>query len=297
MPDSSIRWQTVTMSEKFQRTDSSAPQQLTQHPPRWASEGVVLLVIILVGLYALLRPEADTTLPDFGQIEGTAERKTAFFDFLAPIVVAENERVLAQRRHLVEIAPKVTDEHRLGLLDRRWMANLAAEYELSWPGDSREDTLALLLRRVDSVPVSLALVQAAKESGWGRSRFARLGNNLFGHWCYAPGCGLVPERRSSNAGHEVAAFDSVSESVRRYINNLNTHPSYLPLRQIRQAERAAGRQPGALALADGLIRYSQRRQAYVDEIKQIIRVNRDLIAQAVSGLPGAGASELPIGGA
>lgn len=272
-------------------------KQVTHHPPRWASEGVVVLAIILVALYALLRPEADTALPDFGEIERVEERKTAFFGFLAPIVAAENERVLKQRQHLLEIAPKVNEEQRLGLLDRRWMKKLAAEYELAWPGESREETLELLLRRVDSVPAPLALVQAAKESGWGRSRFARLGNNLFGHWCYSPGCGIVPERRNSGAGHEVAAFDSVRESVRRYINNLNSHSSYLPLRRIRQAERQAGRQPGALTLADGLIRYSQRREAYVAEIKQIIRANRDVIEQAIDGSTGAAASTPATGGA
>ncbi len=283
------------MKEEVESSNLPASKQASRHPPRWASEGVVLLAMVLVALYALLRPEADTTLPDFGQIERVDERKAAFFDFLAPIVAAENERVLDQRRHLLAIAPKVDDGQRLGLLDRRWMKKLAAEYELAWPGESREETLALLLRRVDTVPLPLALVQAAKESGWGRSRFARQGNNLFGHWCYAAGCGIVPEKRNAGAGHEVAAFDSVRESVRRYINNLNTHPSYLPLRRIRQAEREAGLEPRALSLADGLIRYSQRREAYVEEIKQIIRVNRDMIGQAVGSPPSAAASAPSIG--
>jgi Bax protein len=175
----------------------------------------------------------------------------------------------------------VRDDEPLPLMDRYWMRRLAAEYDLEWPGTSREETLAVLERRVDIVPEALALVQAAKESGWGRSRFARLGNNLFGHWCYVRGCGLVPARRNTDASHEVAAFESVRQSVRRYLNNLNTHDSYLPLRRIRAAEREAGLRPRALTLADGLIRYSERRQAYVDEIKQIIRSNRDLIREAL----------------
>src|SRR5699024_4470904 len=106
------------MNEAPRQIDSSAAEAVVarQHPPRWASEGLVLLAIVLVGLYALLRPEADTTLPDFGQIEQVAERKAAFFSFLAPIVAAENERVLAQRRHLLEIAPKVAADRRLGRL-------------------------------------------------------------------------------------------------------------------------------------------------------------------------------------
>ena len=125
----------------------------------------------------------------------------------------------------------------------------------------------------------LALVQAATESGWGRSRFALEGNNLFGHWCYEPGCGLVPARRNQGAAHEVAAFDSISESVSRYLHNLNTHAAYAPLRAIRARLRQQDEPPTAMALADGLVLYSERRDEYVDEIKSVIRVNRPIIAR------------------
>ncbi|MEX0914821.1 MAG: glucosaminidase domain-containing protein, partial [Wenzhouxiangellaceae bacterium] len=154
---------------------------------------------------------------------------------------------------------------------------LAEEYDVDWERDDRLESVAMLERRVDAVPVSLALVQAATESGWGRSRFAVEGNNLFGHWCYRRGCGLVPERRNTGAAHEVAAFDSVSASVRRYLHNLNTHAAYAPLRAIRARLRDNGESPSAMALADGLTRYSERREEYVDEIKTVIRVNRPII--------------------
>ncbi len=262
-------------------SETPRPRRLIDRlPPQWAGEGAALLAMLLVALWGVLRP-APEVLPDFSDIERAEVLKASFFEFLGPIVASENERVLEQRRRLRDIAPGVEDARPLPLLDRHWMRKLSAEYELAWPGDSREETLALLLRRVDIVPPSLALVQAAKESGWGRSRFARQGNNLFGHWCYARGCGIVPSRRNRDAGHEVAAFDSVRHSVRRYFNNLNTHPSYLPLRRIREAERAAEVEPRALSLAEGLIRYSERREAYVEEIKQIIRANRELIRRAM----------------
>jgi len=261
-------------------TEPSSRKLIDRIEPCWAGEGAALSALALLALWALLRP-APETLPDFTGIERVEVRKEAFFEFLAPIVTSENARVLQQRQRLLEIAPRVEDDRSMPLLDRHWMRKLSAEYELAWPGESREKTLALLERRVDLVPAPLALVQAAKESGWGRSRFARLGNNLFGQWCYARGCGIVPSRRNTDAAHEVAAFDSVRQSVRRYINNLNTHPSYLPLRRIREAEREADVAPRALSLADGLIRYSERREAYVEEIKQIIRSNRDLIRQAM----------------
>lgn len=284
------------MTDETTRNEESSRRLIDRLPPQWGGEGAALVAMALVALYALFGPEPET-LPDFSGIERADARKEAFFEFLTPIVESENQRVLEQRRKLLEIAPEVEDGQSLPLFDRHWMRKLAAEYELAWPGDSREETLSLLLRRVDMVPTPLALVQAAKESGWGRSRFARLGNNLFGHWCYVRGCGIVPSRRNTDAAHEVAAFDSVRHSVRRYINNLNTHRSYLPLRRIREAEREAEIRPRALALADGLIRYSERREAYVEEIKLIIRANRDLIGQVTDETSGATAAAASAGGA
>lgn len=245
-------------------------------------------VVLAVAVSALHRAEPEP-LPDFGGIERADELKSAFFQFLAPIVEAENARVLAQRDRLLELAAEVRDDRPLPVRERRWMGRLAAEYGLEWPGEQRSATVEALLRRVDVVPPSLALVQAAAESGWGRSRFAREGNNLFGQWCYVPGCGIVPDRRNQGAGHEVAAFDSVSHSVRRYINNLNSHPSYRPLRSIRADMRRRGEPPSALPLADGLIRYSERREDYVDEIKRIIRANRELIGQVIGETSAASA--------
>lgn len=243
--------------------------------PTAAAFGLVVIALAVLGAYLWFKP-ATAPLPDFSVIEDIDQRKTAFFSYLAPIVVEENERVIAQRSRLLELAQQPSDDP-FSPLQRRWLRKLAAKYEVEWPGESREETLSTLLRRIDVVPLPLALVQAAKESGWGQSRFAREGNNLFGHWCFSPGCGIVPAQRASGASHEVAAFDSVRQSVRRYLNNLNTHESYQPLRKIRQAERQAGKTPSALTLADGLILYSERREAYVDDIKSILLANQALI--------------------
>ena len=100
-----------------------------------------------------------------------------------------------------------------------------------------EETIDLLMRRVDTVPESLVLIQAAKESGWGQSRFAREGNALFGQRCYRQGCGLVPGSRASKASFEVESFDTVGESVQSYIRNLNTHERYIAMRRARQQLR------------------------------------------------------------
>ena len=120
---------------------------------------------------------------------------------------------------------------------------------------------------------TIALAQAAKESAWGISRFDRLGNNYFGQWCFVAGCGLVPEARNTGASHEVAAFKSVRESVRRYMNNINTHPAYADLRNRRASLRSEGNDISGLALAPALIRYSERGQEYVSELQAMIRGN------------------------
>lgn len=251
------------------RTRFTAPVR-----PALVAVGILAALILMAGYVALSPPEP---LPDFGGVEDITARKQAFFEYLAPMVAAENQRVLRQRERLVELADRLRAGERLTWLDRRWLGRLAGEYDVDREGDDRLESLAMLERRVDAVPVSLALVQAATESGWGRSRFAVEGNNLFGHWCYRRGCGLVPQRRNIGAAHEVAAFDTVSASVRRYLHNLNTHAAYAPLRAIRARLRDNGESPGAMALADGLTRYSERREEYVDEIKTVIRVNRPII--------------------
>ena len=186
---------------------------------------------------------------------------------------SENERIAEQRRRLLEVAESGSP----GWFERRWLAGLSAEYEVDWDPDAPLERIDLLRKRVDIVPVALALVQAATESGWGRSRFAVEGNNLFGHWCYRRGCGIVPARRESDAGHEVAAFVSVRQSVARYLHNLNTHDAYEPLRRIRARMRRQDRGLDAVALAEGLESYSERREAYVEEIKTVIRVNRPIL--------------------
>lgn len=259
----------------------------SQDPSRRDRVGALAAALVLVAALVLaLSVRQIDRLPDFGGIDDTKERKLAFFAYLAPMVEAENDRVRVQRRRLQALARRLDSGRELGAADQRWLARLADEYELEWPGASLEERIERLKLRVDTVPVSLALMQAAAESGWGRSRFAVEANNLFGQWCYTPGCGLVPNRRNERARHEVALFPTVRESVRRYVNNLNTHSAYAPLRRIRAERRAAGEPLRGADLADGLLRYSERREDYVDEIKQGIRSNRPLISEVAELPPG-----------
>lgn len=207
-------------------------------------------------------------LPDFSH-DDVATRKEAFLDYLRPIVRHHNERIREERRWLLRAAESAP----LGWWDRRKLERLAEKYYVDTAALEEDEVLSMLRRRVDTVPESLVLVQAVKESGWGRSRFAREGNALFGQRCFEAGCGLVPGARSDGLSHEVRSFASVSQAVESYLKNLNTHERYLKLRQARQQLRDAGAPVTGTALASHLDDYSERREEYIAELKTIIRQN------------------------
>lgn len=218
--------------------------------------------------------ETVVLMPDFEAVTDTDSRKEAFFAFLHTHIEEENERVRQTRARLLPLAEIVRAGEPLSRLERDELDEIAAEYRLSDARLSERALMEELLRRVDIVPMSLVMAQAANESAWGTSRFAREGNNIFGQWCFNEGCGLVPERRRSDASHEVRSFGSVQGSVRAYLSNLNTHASYAEMREMRADMRAQGRPLDSMVLARGLTRYSERGMAYVHELQDIIRVNR-----------------------
>ena len=150
---------------------------------------------------------------------------------------------------------------------------MAIEYRVDYERLSKKETLEELMLRVDFIPVSLVLAQAANESAWGVSRFAVEGNNIFGQWCYEKGCGIVPARREAGAKHEVKIFDNVQNSIKAYFLNINTHDSYSYLRDLRAKMRDRSLKLDPMSLAIGLGRYSERGDSYVDEIQRIIIQN------------------------
>jgi Bax protein len=216
----------------------------------------------------------DTALPDFESLGDVDARKEAFFEFLTGYVESENARVAETRSRLTPLWEVVRRDYPLTDVEAADLEQIAAEYGLGDSGLSQKALARELMRRVDVIPTSLVLAQAANESAWGMSRFAREGNNIFGQWCFDAGCGLVPARRLRNATHEVRAFDSIDESVRAYFINLNTHRSYEDMRELREKMRQQGRPLDSMVLARGLTRYSERGQAYVSELQDIIRINR-----------------------
>lgn len=234
-------------------------------PETGASDGTPVEVIATITL-----PDwARSPLPDFSQYTVIDERKEAFFDYLFPRIVLANKAVLDLRQHLRELQAK--DE--LTQRDRDWLQFHAERLRVvgETGSDEQMDGLAL---RLDVVAPSLMLAQAANESSWGTSRFATLGNNLFGQWCWSEGCGHVPARRPDGARHEVAHYDYPYRSIRSYIANLNRHEAYEDLRDVRADQRQAGDGTDGLVLAEGLESYSERGMAYVREIQSMINFNQ-----------------------
>ncbi|WP_019895277.1 glucosaminidase domain-containing protein [Hydrogenovibrio halophilus] len=210
--------------------------------------------------------------PDFSSFDAGPPRKQAFFEYFAPLIHQANQSIQTKRERLKTLI----DQNSLPEKDQAWLKTQAELFGLEVSGrfdPDRSENQKALLTRIDTIPTSLALAQAANESAWGTSRFARKAHNYFGQWCYQPGCGLVPEQRISGADHEVRAFDHPYESVKSYLHNLNSHSAYADLRRIRAQLRNANQPVTGVALAEGLLHYSERREAYVEELRSMIRYN------------------------
>jgi len=241
--------------------------------------------LIVTLFIALLLPACDQTgssQPDFNSFQDVKEKKLAFFNYLRPIVEAENARVLAQRKRMLDIRSRLDLGKTISDKEQAWLIGLAKEYNVDTASLDDEQVWKLLRRRVDTVPFRLALAQAANESQWGTSRFAREGFNYFGQWCFTPGCGMVPTRRDEGKTHEVARYESVNESVAAYIRSINRVYMYTPLRVLRREIRKRGEQPTAIELAQELSGYSERGEAYVKEIQEMIRINYTLMSAEAS---------------
>jgi len=239
---------------------------------RWAHPALLAIVAFAVAFVFVTwlipdRPGSED-LPEFDQ-ENVDERKQAFFDYLRPIVRYYNERIAEEREWLLD----ATESGPPNWLARRRLRELAERYRIDMESVGLEETIELLWRRVDTVPESLVLIQAAKESGWGRSRFAREGNALFGQRCYEEGCGIVPGARTEKSMFEVQSFETAAQSVESYIRNLNTHDRYIVMRRARHQLRQRGADVSGTELAAYLDDYSERGPAYVAEIQSMIRQN------------------------
>ncbi len=200
-------------------------------------------------------------------------KKEIFFRLLAPVILRANELIRIERQELARIATLDRDPEATAT---NTLLALAQKYKVTKPDEKQitAQQLAELMIRVDIIPPSLALAQGAEESGWGTSRFALLGNSLFGQWDFS-GKGIKPQQQRTELGnYGLAAFETPLNAVLAYTRNLNTHNAYTKMRQLRAEIRQGGHEPTGYELADTLDKYSERGQAYVDGLHAIMRVNK-----------------------
>jgi len=211
----------------------------------------------------LVKPVKLSLLPnEMKMIESTKKRKNLFIQIILPLVLEENNRIKLNRKKLFSILNKNHNSP----AEKKWLNEKFKQY-----GVLNKD-LSTLKVRMDTIPVSLAIAQAAKETGWGTSRFALEGNALFGQWTWS-GEGIKPAKASDDATHKVMKFKILKSSVRAYQRNLNTHSGYKEFRMARAELRDNGRNLDSLILANYLNRYAKTGQEYVKIIKQIIKQN------------------------
>ncbi|PLX46322.1 MAG: hypothetical protein C0609_00910 [Deltaproteobacteria bacterium] len=207
----------------------------------------------------------------------SSTRKKLFVRSLLPHILRVNEGILERREKVEAVAEAIAEGKTPTRSQRSFLLESARRYRIKVEDDGAVNYKALikrLLKRIDVIPPSLAIAQAAIESAWGASRFAQEGNNLFGQWVFSQNAGMAPRDAAEDANYSVARYTNIAESVESYARNLNTLWAYNDLREERQKLRDAGLIADGPQLAKGLLLYSVRREAYVKEVRAVIRQNK-----------------------
>ncbi len=212
----------------------------------------------------LVKPVALTLLPtELKMIENSKKRKEFFIQIVLPLIIKENNIIKKDRITLFNIINKSNNT----TVEYNWLEKKYKQYGV------KSKDLSTLKIRMDEIPVSLAIAQAAKETGWGTSRFAQEGNALFGQWTWS-GEGLKPKDAEKGADHKVMKFNILQASVRAYQRNLNTHPTYKDLRKARAEFRDSNKPLDSLELSNYLNKYAETGNQYVEVLQQIIKQNK-----------------------
>jgi Bax protein len=203
------------------------------------------------------------------------DKKQLFFRGIAPLILRSNELILKDRSRLERIRSSFGSGDSIAEMDQTWILKLADLYKVKIEYKHLTDTeIEELWLRVDMVPPSLALAQAAEESGWGTSRFAAEGNAVYGQWTWGKNA-IVPEQQRKELGnYGIASFASLQESISAYMRNLNTHNAYSELRSRRATLRENGEKITGMVLAETLTRYSERGEAYVETLQSMMEYNK-----------------------
>jgi len=211
----------------------------------------------------LVKPITLTLLPEeIKEIENAKKRKDLFIKIILPLIIKENNYIKSDRNKLFSILNKSKNTKK----EKKW---LALKFKLYGVANNDLSTLKI---RMDEVPISMTIAQAAKETGWGTSRFAQEGNALFGQWTWT-GKGIKPLGAGDDTTHKVMKFKVLQASVKAYQRNLNTHSSYKKFRSARAELRDDGQKLDSIILSEYLINYAETGKKYVKILQQIIRQN------------------------
>ena len=212
----------------------------------------------------LVKPVALTLLPqEIKMIENSKKRKEFFIQIVLPLIIEENNNIKLDRNTLFTIINKSNNSN----LEKQWLEKKYKQYGVK-SGD-----LSSLKIRMDEIPVSLAIAQAAKETGWGTSRFALEGNALFGQWTWS-GEGLRPKEAKEGENHKVMKFNILQASVRAYQRNINTHSTYKDFRKARAKLRDSNKPLDSIVLSKYLNKYAETGNQYVEVLQKIIKQNK-----------------------
>ena len=212
----------------------------------------------------LVKPVALTLLPqEIKMIENSKKRKEFFIQIVLPLVIEENNNIKLDRKTLFTIINKSNNSN----IEKQWLEKKYKQYGVK-SGD-----LSSLKIRMDEIPVSLAIAQAAKETGWGTSRFALEGNALFGQWTWS-GEGLKPKEAKEGEKHKVMKFNILQASVRAYQRNINTHSTYKDFRKARAKLRDSNKPLDSIELSKYLNKYAETGNQYVEVLQKIIKQNK-----------------------
>ncbi len=228
-----------------------------------------------VRINKIAKPVEIGKLPyELKEIQSTKKRKELFIQIVLPLILEENNKILLDRKKLFAILNKNNNSNS----DNQWLNKKFKQY-----GVSSKD-IPTLKRRMDIIPPSMAIAQAAKETGWGTSRFALEGNALFGQWTYTDK-GIKPAAAEAGTTHKVMMFNVLKSSVRAYTRNLNTHKSYKKMRYVRAIQRDNRGKLDSFELVDYLDRYAETGKEYTIILKKIIEQNSLIDFDDVKILP------------
>jgi Bax protein len=222
-----------------------------------------LLLALALNSYAKGMPN------EYYKIKDTKERKNYFFEYIYNITNKENKKILEERSFVKKLLSSKLSTKYFSSSEVKKLTKLKEKYRIKKLYD-----LKSYMKKIDIIPPSMSLAQAAVESAWGRSRFTKKANNIFGHWTYNPKIGMIPKRRTAGSKHFIRIFNSLQDSMKAYMLNLNRHRAYSSFREKRYQARLKNRNPMGLELSQTMINYSGIGKKYLSILKSVIKKNK-----------------------